>query len=81
MRVHIEGIQAVDYVSRKTNKQVTGTTFHVTYSEKEVNGLACERIFVSSRSAIDGLEDIAIGDEVELAYNRYGSIDTMSVVK
>ena len=79
MKVEIVGIQGVDYVSRKTNKQVTGTTLHVTYPRDNVEGVVCESIFVSSRSSID-LSGIHVGDIVDLSYNRYGSVESLCPV-
>lgn len=79
MTVEVVGIQDVNYVSRKTNNPVSGTTFHVTYPKEGVEGVVCESIFVSSRSDIQ-VAGIRVGDTVDLSYNRYGSVDRLDPV-
>ena len=71
------GIQHRKYTN-KQGREVEGYSLFVTYEEKEVNGLACLREWV----ATDVMEDsgIAVGDSVELNYNRYGRICSIKPV-
>lgn len=78
----IVGIQSVDYISRKTNKQVTGLTLHLSFEDARVRGMATETVFVSSQSIC--YEDVAalpVGSEVNVYYNRYGSVEDIRPVK
>lgn len=79
MNLQVVGIQKVDYVSKKTNQPVTGLTFHVLGSRKDVEGEACETIFVSSRSDVP-VEDVKVGSVVEVSYNRFGSVQDIILV-
>ena len=82
MRVKILGIQKVDYVSKKSGRQVTGTTLHgVVKDGRPQEGLTGERvesIFVSTSTP---LPKLAVDDEVNIFYNRYGSVDEVQLVK
>lgn len=80
MKAKVMGIQAVDYVSRKTNKQVIGTTLHISYSSNNVNGEAVESVFISDRSNVS-LADVKVGSLVDLSYNRWGSVDNLTLCK
>lgn len=80
MKCKVYGIQNVDYVN-KQNKQVKGTTFHVLHDDPRVNGQCAESIFVSERLNIPAVAGVKLGDTVDVYYNRYGSIDTLTVCK
>lgn len=80
MECQVLGIQPVDYVSRKTNKQVKGNTLHVAYPREGVSGMATETVFISDRSQID-LSGIDVGGKVNFSYNRWGSVDSVTVLK
>lgn len=79
MKVTVMGIQPVNYVSRKTNQPVTGTTLHVAYPKKDVEGNAVETVFISSKSEI-GLNGIEVGCSLSMSYNRWGSVDNLELV-
>ena len=80
MKATVLGIQKVNYVSRKTNQPVTGTTLHVSYPKKDVEGQSVETIFISDRSEIS-LESVKVGSTVGVYYNRWGSVDGLEIVK
>lgn len=80
MIAKVLGIQKVDYLN-KNNRQVTGTSFHICYPKKHVDGEACESVFISEKADISGVGDIKVGDMVNLFYNRYGSVEDVAVKK
>ena len=78
----IIGIQPVDYVSRKTNKQVTGLTLHLTFEDDRIRGLGTETVFVSTQSiCYNDVAALPLGTEVNVYYNRYGSVEDIRPAK
>lgn len=78
----IVGKQMVDYVSKKTGQPVTGVTLHLTGLSNRVEGLECETVFISSKSPMYAqCMEYPLESEVSLSYNRYGSVDTISIIK
>ena len=70
----IIGVKNVDYVSKKTGNRVTGFNLFVTHEEDGVEGLASDRIFVST-SNIDF--EPAVGVLCDVRYNRFGSVESV----
>lgn len=82
MKMTIIGKAKVDYVSKKTNQQVNGITLHVTHEENNVDGLAVETIFVSSKSNVYAdANAVKLGEKVNVYYNRFGSVDSIALCK
>lgn len=72
----IVGFKKVDYVSKKTGRQVSGFTLFVETERRDVTGLACEEVYVSVEriSAVPQL-----GDLCEVYYNRFGSVESVII--
>lgn len=70
------GIQHRKYVN-KSGRQVEGYNLFLTYEDKNVDGMACLREWLSP----DVLEDsgVAVGDSCELGYNRYGRVESIRI--
>ena len=66
----IIGVQLVDYTN-KANKHVSGVRYHCTTDNNRVEGLAVEVVFVSSSVCSDVF---SVGDEVDILYNKYGTV-------
>lgn len=78
----IVGKQNVDYVSRKTNNPVTGVTLHCVGKSGRVMGEAVETLFVSTKSPMyEQCMNYPIGTEIEVSYNRFGSVETIEKKK
>lgn len=78
----IIGIKKVDYVSKRTGKPVVGLSLYLTEADKDVLGLSCEEIYVSSASnAYDDAKLCALGDDVEVGYNKYKQICSLCIHK
>lgn len=78
----IIGIKNVDYVSKKTGKNVVGITLFLTETVEDVKGLACDSVYVSSASrAYEDAKLCALGDDVEVGYNKYGQICSLCLHK
>lgn len=70
------GIENVNYNSKKTGKPVSGIALHCSYEKDNVKGEAVERYFISA-AAQDAFREascVALGDEINVFFNRYGNI-------
>lgn len=82
MKVTVIGKAKVDYVSKRTNQQVSGVTLHVTREDNNVSGLAVETIFISAKANVfKDADSVKLGDNVNVSYNRYGSVDSITLCK
>lgn len=80
MVYHVIGIEVVDYPSKKTGQQVRGTNLHCTYPNQrpnvKVDGDCVEKLYCPERVRCDGIQ---VGDEVEIYFNRFGSVDSVQL--
>lgn len=70
MEYIVVGKEFLDYVSKKTGKNIKGYTLHMTHEKQGCLGLATLSEFVSEEIG----QDIAVNDTVELLYNKYGKV-------
>lgn len=70
MEYCVIGKEYLDYVSKKTNKQVKGYNLHLTFEKEKCEGLAVLSTFVSEEIG----REVNINDQVELFYNQYGKV-------
>lgn len=70
MEYCVIGKEYLDYLSKKSNKQVKGYNLHLTFEKEKCEGLAVMNAFVSEE--IGRL--VNINDQVELFYNQYGKV-------
>lgn len=76
--MHILGLKEVSYISKK-GFQVDGVELHCTTMQERVDGTAVERIYIS-RSVLGQCDEVHIGDEVTVLYNKYGKIEKIEHV-
>lgn len=78
MKYIVLGKQKVDYTSKQTGQRVQGENLHCKYLQKNVEGEAVEKLYISSNvnSPI-----VNVGDEIDVFFNRYGSVDEVRLVK
>ena len=69
-KYNVIGIKNVNYVSKKTGKNVTGFIVYFTQTIKDGIGLCADSVFVSQ----DVLGNIVPGDDVKIFYNKYGNV-------
>lgn len=76
--VHVIGIEKVNYVSKKTNREVNGVKIY--YVEDihpdKGEGVRAENIFVKPELA-NGIE---VDSDIVIYYNRYGSVDEIQIL-
>lgn len=70
MEFVVVGKEHIDYLSKKSNKQIKGYNLHLTYEKEKCEGQAVMNVFVNE----DLGSDVNVTDEVELFYNQYGKV-------
>lgn len=70
MEYCVVGKEYLDYVSKKSNKQVKGYNLHLTFEKEKCEGLAVLSVFVSEEIG----REVNLSDQVELFYNQYGKV-------
>ena len=77
MMFEIVGIESINFTSRQTGDQITGTNLFVHYPQENnrpgLQGVRTDKLFV--KSAID-CSMLSVGDQ-EVYYNRYGKVDSV----
>lgn len=81
MKANVLGIQKVDYISRRTGEQVLGTTLHVSYCDANVDGLAVDGVFLSSRLNLPVLASLKPGSSIDIEYNNRGYVQNVTLLK
>lgn len=81
MKMEVLGVQNVDYVSKRTGEPVKGRTFHCSFPDAQVKGLATDQIFVSDRLALPDLYAITPGMKIDVEYSRRGSVCNVAILK
>lgn len=80
MEWEIIGIENVNYVSKKTNKQVIGKRFYAycPVPEDKGEGYQVETFFCSDRMSAFHL--VGMSDYVKPMYTKYGVLDDLVIV-
>lgn len=79
MTYDVIGIEEVDYKSSKTGRQVHGRKLYLTFdfdAKQNAVGIGTEVAFASC----DSVDNVDLGDKIELLYNKYGSIADVRVL-
>lgn len=75
----ILGVKNISYTN-KAGREVNGYELHVAYDDKRVFGKAVDTVFISQRVA----DDIGFKPEpkqnIEIFYNKYGSVADIKVL-
>ena len=71
----IIGIKNVSYNRKSDNAHIEGVELHYTFPAKNIEGVACDKAFISSRVIEQhGGEIPMVGSEIEPTYNRFGKV-------
>lgn len=75
------GIQRVDYTN-KSGYHILGYKLHTSTPAKTNDSIGeiTDAVFVSDQ-VFSTCADLAVGDEVAIAYNKYGKVSAVSVVR
>ena len=74
------GIQRVDY-KNKNGYHILGYKLHTSAlaNTKDAIGEITEAVFVADQ-VFGACDNLAVGDEIAIAYNKYGKVTAVSVV-
>ena len=75
----IVGLRHSKWTPKDGNREISGYSLHLTEDREDVNGLAVERAFVQDSKLGDYVP--ALGDVVNLIYNRFGKVDGIRLVR
>lgn len=71
----VVGFQSVNYTN-KNGVQIDGIKIFCCYEDSKIEGMGCIDFYISR----DKLSfNLALGDEIEVFYNRYGKVDRIIV--
>ena len=76
----IIGIRPSSFKGDK-GEEITGKNIFMTYPLDKGTGYGTERVFVTDIKLHDWSYKPAVGDEVQMFYNRYGRCDHMEKVR
>lgn len=76
----IIGIEDVNYVSKKTGRNVSGVKLHLTYPLDDERGEGQGAVTEFFSSAILNGYTFVLGEEIEILYNRFGGIADFKVL-
>lgn len=68
------GKKAVSFTT-DDGKEITGVTLYLGYEERNVEGMAAVKVFVSEAKMPK--EPIVVGSEVNVHFNRYGKVEAI----
>lgn len=71
------GSADLDFVS-KDGTAIKGTQLFVSYPDNRVTGVKADKFFCSER--VD-LPDLKPGMDITIAFNRYGKVEAVTIVK
>lgn len=78
-KLYVHAVRRIDFVDKETNKRICGYSLYLgeECNDRGWSGITCEKSFVGD-DRIGGRIPMP-GDYVNVAYNRYGKIDAVSV--
>lgn len=71
------GYQRSRFTAKDTGEVIEGYNLYLTETRENVEGAACERVFLSAKK-LGGYVPV-LNDELELVYNRFGRVDRVIV--
>lgn len=78
MGFEVLGIQEISYVN-KAGKPVNGVNLHVSFEQKNVNGVAVDKLYISKAKYQD-MPMVQVGDNIKVMYNRWGSVESIDLI-
>ena len=78
-KMRVMGIKVGSFNDQATGKLIEYCHLHVADEDKNVKGEAVEVLKISA-SLIDEVRKLAPGNEIKVAYNKFGRVETISKV-
>lgn len=81
----IEGIEKIDYISKKDGKHIEGIKLYISFPIKADRGigLKTDDIYLSKKSVEKmscPLDESIVGCDVDFVYNRFGGISDINLI-
>ena len=76
MLVKVIGKKALNFTT-DDGKVIDGAHYHITYEEDGVEGLAAEKLFISSTKI--NPKDVSVGDSLNIYFTRFGKVDKADI--
>lgn len=76
MLANVVGKKILNFTA-EDGKVIDGAHLFVTYEETGVEGVAAEKLFISSTKI--NAKDVSVGDVLEIFFTRYGKVDKVKV--
>ncbi len=71
------GYRMSSFTAKDTGEVIRGYNLYLSGPEEKVEGLGCERVFVSEKKMGDYQPHL--GDELSIVYNRFGKVRAIAV--
>jgi len=73
----VVGVKVCNFTSSDGNLIVGQSVYHC-FKEENVEGVACDKIFLRDDSGFPALK---VGDKIDVSYNRRGKIESVSIIQ
>ncbi|MBO5341040.1 MAG: hypothetical protein J6A62_08595 [Oscillospiraceae bacterium] len=73
----VVGIRPVSFTDGQSGQTINGTSYFVEYPDDNVQGVACEKLFVGANRASLLSYVPKLHDTIRVFYNRYGKVDNI----
>lgn len=70
------GVEFREYTN-KSGKLVQGYNLYMTYFKQDIEGVACETVWVNPDTMAKARP--SVGDHIEIYYNKYGRVQAISI--
>lgn len=75
----VVGMKELDFKT-KDGQQISGVKLFLEYQEEKTTGVCTDSAFISERRMEESNYIPAVGDDIELMYNRYGKIQAIRLL-
>ena len=72
------GVRNVSF--EKDGRSINGKTVYVTYEDRNVNGMAAEKMFLNDRILSDAGWNPSVDDAFRPYYNKFGKVDDIELL-
>jgi len=82
MKRKLIGLESVDYVKKSSGERVQGIKLHCIGKSADVAGTAADTLWISAKSEglMETVSQLAIDDELDIDFNRFGGVDAIVVI-
>lgn len=78
MQCKLLGFKKTSFTAKDTGAKIEGLNLYVSYADNKVDGIACDRLFLTNEKAGNYIPKV--GQTLEVEYNKYGKPDAVIAV-